>query len=160
MSKIKIILSDFSCTLLFLKEGIVTNSLNTLNKRLIEEQGSGYPFWDYFELNKELLECYTQFKQTTPTYIFTTDSIQDNPLMQVELKDKIAGIFRAKQMGVTKAEPQAYSLIAKKLNLLPGEILFVDDSTENLEAATQAGLKTVQFTDNQQTIQSIKLFLE
>jgi enolase-phosphatase E1 len=41
-----------------------------------------------------------------------------------------------------KGDPESYRRIANKMNLTPPEILFVSDVVTELEAATQAGMKT------------------
>ncbi len=59
-------------------------------------------------------------------------------------------------MGLDKKTPEAYKYILDKLKLPPSDLLFVDDSAENIAAATQAGLQTIQFVSENQTIQDLK----
>lgn len=43
-----------------------------------------------------------------------------------------------------KRDPKTYSIIAETLQINPGEILFLSDIQEELEAANQAGFQTIQ----------------
>ncbi len=49
--------------------------------------------------------------------------------------------------GVRKPELKIYDIIIGKLSLNPNEILFIDDSIENILAANQIGINTIQYKD-------------
>lgn len=49
-------------------------------------------------------------------------------------------------VGFKKPQPEIYEALLKKIpDILPGEILFIDDKSKNLKAAQQFGIKTVLF---------------
>ncbi len=48
--------------------------------------------------------------------------------------------------GVSKPRPEIYLLALERLAVAPGEAVFVDDQTENIEAAGKLGIHTVLFT--------------
>lgn len=143
---IKAMLFDFSRTLLFPKDKTYTGGLNDLYKKISENQN--YNFLEYFELNTELLDYLETIKNKFGLHIFTSESIQNDPAIKNNLTNIFTKIFSAKQMGLSKKDPKAYEFISRKLNLNPNEILFVDDSSENLELAKTAGLQTLQYKDN------------
>ncbi|MER6197933.1 HAD family phosphatase [Streptomyces sp. NPDC001586] len=53
------------------------------------------------------------------------------------------------RIGSAKPEPAAYEWCVRELGLPPGEILFVDDRAENVQAARQLGLQGHVFTSVQ-----------
>jgi len=151
---INTVIFDFSRVLLFAKDKGYKEDLNPLHKKLIAENPN-YAFLDYFELNEEVLTFLETIKDKFELYIFTSGSIQNAK----EIKDRIDRVFKgvlsAEEMGVSKKEPQAYTVLAQKLGKNPNEVIFIDDSQVNIQAASQAGLNTFQYLDNQSLIKKI-----
>lgn len=150
---IKAIVSDFSRVLLFPKDKNYLDSLNALHKELFQKPG--YNALDHFELNVELLNFYKSLKDKTPIYIFTSDSIQDTIEFQPYLQPVFKDILSAKKMNTDKKSSAAYELVATHLNLNPDEILYIDDSAENILAAKIAGLNTLLYEDLQKLTNQI-----
>jgi len=48
---------------------------------------------------------------------------------------------------VMKPDPAIYRIVCERFGLAPGDILFVDDSARNIEAAAALGFDTHHFTD-------------
>ncbi|MFA7574645.1 MAG: HAD-IA family hydrolase, partial [Arcobacteraceae bacterium] len=48
---------------------------------------------------------------------------------------------------VAKPHPRIYEICLEDLNMNPQQILFVDDSTENIIAAQKMGINTIKFTN-------------
>ena len=46
-------------------------------------------------------------------------------------------------MGVLKPDPRAYEIVIKYTGFKPDEMIFIDDSNENIDAAGKLGFKTV-----------------
>lgn len=143
---IKALLFDFSRTLLFPHDKTYIGGLNDLYKKL--STNSDFNFLETFELNGELIDYIEAVKDKLPSYIFTSESIQDDPAIIDKLNSTFTKIFSAKKMGISKKDPRAYEFIAKELNFNPNEILFIDDSLENIEVAINAGLETMHYKDN------------
>ncbi len=53
--------------------------------------------------------------------------------------------FLSYQLKVLKPEPEIFARVIRQISLPPGEILYIDDLTENVEAAREAGLMGYQF---------------
>lgn len=66
-------------------------------------------------------------------------------LERLELLDAFDAIVISGQVGVTKPHPRIYQLAAEWLGVPPAECLFVDDFTENIMGARQAGMQTLHF---------------
>lgn len=142
------LLSDFSRVLLFPIDKNYSGGLNALNKQLIEELGIQYPFFNYFELNSDLLELYKQLKNKYSINIFTSDTIQDRAEVREILNPIFSKVFSAKDYDLNKRESSSYSFLADKLGRNPNEILYIDDQFENISAAKEAGLTTIQYINN------------
>ena len=63
-------------------------------------------------------------------------------------------------MNTSKKDPEAYRKIAVDLHLSPEMILYIDDSAENIEAATIAGFKCLHYQDNKGLFKEIKKWLQ
>lgn len=54
------------------------------------------------------------------------------------------------ETGLMKPDPKAYEIILRRLNAIPEESLFIDDSKKNIAAAEAIGMKTVLFESTDQ----------
>ncbi|MGD9129774.1 MAG: HAD-IA family hydrolase [Candidatus Woesebacteria bacterium] len=141
---INTILSDFSLVILFPKDKTYTGKLNDLHAKLTAEQGD-YNFFEYFELNQELLDFYKQLKENYSVNVFTTGVVQNVPAVREIIDPIFDNIHTAKDYGVDKKDPEAYKLIAEKLGKRTEEILFTDDKEKNITAAKEAGLTAISY---------------
>ncbi len=60
------------------------------------------------------------------------------------------------EVGLSKPDEKAFSLILTKLGVSPDECLFIDDFIGNIEAAAKLGMKTIQFINATQLRQDLK----
>ena len=150
----KVLLFDFSRVLLYPKDSNYSGSLNDLYRSLLEKES--YDFFAYFELNTELLDFLKTIKNKFPLYILTSEIIQNAPEIKTLLDKVFTGIFSAKDLGLSKKDSQIYQLIAEKLHKNPSEIIFIDDTIENIYPAQKAGLQTIQYLSNEQLIKELQ----
>ncbi|QNI34547.1 HAD family phosphatase [Alloacidobacterium dinghuense] len=54
------------------------------------------------------------------------------------------------ELGIAKPDPAIYTYTCEKLDVAPGEALFLDDKAENIRAAEEVGLVGIQFRDVKQ----------
>jgi FMN phosphatase YigB (HAD superfamily) len=155
---IKAIISDFSRVLLFPKDKNYSGSLNGLHKEM--SVNPQYKFLEHFELNKELLEFYKSLKDTVNLYMFTSETIQDTPELQPDIQPVFKKIFSASKMNINKKESSAYETLTNSLQLKSNEIVYIDDSPENIDAAAKAGLKTILYSDNSTLISQLRAMLK
>ncbi len=151
---IRLILCDFSWTLLHPKDRTYTGSINGLNKKLGGENSMGdYPFFDHFVLNHALFNQIKALKNThtLKTCLFTTDIIQERPEVKgviTEVFDRVisghdlvrANLGAAQDLGKIKTEPNVYQYIVSLFDVNPGETIFIDDAQSNLDAAVKIGV--------------------
>lgn len=145
---IKILLFDFSRVLLFPKDKNYTYGLNRLHKELFAQ--ANYKIFDHFELNEELINYIDKLRNKVESCIFTTGIIQDSPEIAILLKPIFKKIYSSGKLGLSKQDSRSYLYIVQDLNIQPSEILFIDDTSINLETANQAGLQILQYVSNQQ----------
>ncbi len=143
-------MSDVSKVLLFTKDKTYTGTLNGLHKEM--SQDPNYKFLEVFELNEELLQYYASLQDKLQLYIFTSETIQDAPEIAAQIQAVFKEIFSASKLNIIKKDKTAYQLLLTKINLSPEEVVFIDDSQDNIAAAQEAGLQTVLFTDNESAI--------
>ncbi|HLD62550.1 MAG TPA: HAD-IA family hydrolase [Candidatus Norongarragalinales archaeon] len=143
---IKVLLFDFSRTLLFPKDRSYSGDMNPLHASL-KARDLNYPFLDHFELNHELLSYLKTLKGRFSLHIFTTGTVQDSPAIRTDLKI-FEGIHSAEKLGLSKTDSASYEEIAKKLGVNANEILLIDDKEKNLVAARPTGMQTFLFKSN------------
>jgi len=151
---IKAIIFDFSRVLLNAKDPNYPDSLNSLYKRV--SQNKNFNSLEYFEFNKELLDFVISIKDKYDLYIFTTGTIQNDIHLKSFIDHVFKKVFTVDEVGFSKNSKEAYEFIAKEISFKPEEILFIDDTTENIQAAGEAGLKTIKFEKTEQVESDIK----
>lgn len=151
---IKAIITDFSRVLLFPTDETYLGSLNGLHKQLSQEPN--YNILDNFKINTELLDFYGSLKGRVNLYIFTSETIQDDPAFQQSIKPVFDSIFSAAKLGINKKEFSAYEALLKEINLKPYEVLYVDDAEVNILAAKEAGLNVLTFKTTNEAVHEIE----
>ena len=73
-----------------------------------------------------------------------------------ELKGHFSYIFESNKLGTRKPEEKIYKIVIEKLNVLPEEILFLDDLGINLKPAKKLGINTYKVTDINKSIKFLK----
>ena len=138
----KIIISDFSRTILFPKN----DEIKKLNKYHRENKDKKwYDINKEFYINTDLLDVYKSFNWKK--YIFTTWKIQE----EKEIKDKIDWIFDdifIVDNFWEKTDKETYLKLADKLWYETKNILFIDDSENNIIAAKEVWLQTFLYSQN------------
>lgn len=120
------------------------------------KENESYYLFNYFELNNELLEFLKSLKGKFDLRVFTTDMIQNDPLIREKIDPIFSKIYSAKELGITKKVKESYAFIAKDSRVELKEIFFTDDTESNINAAKQAGLKTYLYKNNEDLIKILK----
>ncbi|OGM11434.1 hypothetical protein A2Z22_00955 [Candidatus Woesebacteria bacterium RBG_16_34_12] len=141
---IKVLLFDLSRTLLFPKDINYKGELNKLHKEL--STSANYNFLDHFYLDEEILIYLSDFKNKCNLCIFTSGSIQNAPEIRSRLDEVFERIYSAEEIGFGKKDMESYKFITEDLKVEPREILFVDDSVDNVDTAKSAGLNAITYT--------------
>lgn len=100
---------------------------------------------DYKKIHyyKDVVDYAHNLKEKCKIGIFSNLMIIDEKRIdaQVDLK-KFNYVFLSFKIGHRKPEDEAYEIVEQTTNIEPENMLFIDDSKENLEVAKQRGWKT------------------
>ena len=74
------------------------------------------------------------------------------------LAEMDGGVF-SYEVKLIKPDPAIYQTICKKYGLVPAETIFIDDNEENIEAAKDYGLQTIQFLNYDDALKKLDSIL-
>ena len=60
---------------------------------------------------------------------------------------RLSGVVASGLAGVMKPDPAIYRLVCERFGLAPRDLLFIDDSARNIEAAHAIGFAVHHFTE-------------
>ncbi len=93
---------------------------------------------------------------------FQTALLSNVRQSQAQIKSKLGyyelfePVLFSYEIGVSKPDPKAYSILLERLKLPPEVVLFIDNKASNIEAAKAAGMDAILFIDAQQLIRELK----
>ncbi len=151
---IQSLVSDFSNVVLLSKDKSYSGGLNALYKKL-SAQGE-YDFFAYFQFNRDLLDFYKTLSKDIDLYLFTSEYIQEHPLVRSEIDGMFKEVFSGARLGLIKTHASTYKTIADIIGKKSEEILFIDDRQENIDAARDADMAVIRYESNNQTIREIR----
>ncbi|MFC1649414.1 HAD-IA family hydrolase [Patescibacteria group bacterium] len=159
--KPSVILMDLGKVILYSKEKL-PGKMNPRHKELLRTKGEDYPFFDYFGVNKKLLELLADIKGDFGIYMITEGTIQNHPPLREKLESAFdfEKVISTGALGLDKKKTEAYEYVVQELGVEPSEILFVDDSPDNIKAASEVGLQVIQSASEDQVISETKEKLE
>lgn len=106
------------------------------------------------------LTDFLQLQNVKKVIFSNSGSLLEMPLIKPKLSANFNYIYSAKNLQTSKSLPAGYMLLAKKLKLKPEQIVFIDDRYENVQAARQTEMHTIQFFNNAETISQLKHLLK
>ena len=112
-------------------------------------------------LNKPMVKLLKELCQDYQTAILSNAGDQTRTIIVdvLELDRWVETVIISAEEKMAKPDAEIYELALERLNAVPEECLFVDDQLPNVTAAETLGMKAVQFTDNDQTIRTIREIL-
>ena len=154
MAKITTVIFDFSRVLLHPKDPQYAGKLNDLYRDV--KTKNPFLFFDFFTIDDQLLTWLESRKNTVTLCLYTSEIIQNDPAIFPRLEQTFGkNIFSAKDFGWSKRNSEDYLTLAKKIEVDPQNILFVDDTIENVKAAQAAGYTAIQFFSPEHTIEEL-----
>ena len=113
----------------------------------------------YVAADAEVLDLLSRARERWPLHAFTNS----NPTHQSAWSARFAqeleifdSIFVSSELGHRKPERAAFEAVASTIDVLPGRILFFDDSLENVEGAREAGLQAVHVTSAESVREALR----
>lgn len=109
-------------------------------------------------LNRQMVRFMDELKDDYQLGILSNAGDQTRSLMTdvFHLDQRVDEIIISAEEGVIKPDFEIYQIAMDRLKTEPGQSLFLDDYARNVEAASNFGMKAVQFVDNKQAIQMIR----
>ena len=152
------ILFDFSRVILFPKDPNFHGSLNQLYEDCYKN--FDYSFDKYFLINYELLILCRRLKNKYSLNIFTTEKIQTLPEVQKYTDGIFEHIYTTSEVGVNKNDPRSYIFIADENKVESTNVIFIDDQSENIQAAKIAGYNVIQYLDNVDLLAKLSYYID
>ena len=107
-----------------------------------------------WEINQKLLDYYLELESKQITVAIYSASAA---VSQIDIKNKLGTfkIFSSLELNLSKSDREGYRKIAEKLGKKPEEVVFVDDQLVNVEAAREAGMQIVYYTNSADAIKKL-----
>ncbi|MGR9277564.1 HAD family hydrolase [Rhizobium leguminosarum] len=108
-----------------------------------------YWFENDSRLDRNLLEELAALRQSGITLLLATNQEHRRArylMEQIGLDAHFDDIIYSAALGHSKPSPDFFRLATERAGVLPGEIAFIDDMAENIEAARQFGWNAAQWT--------------
>ncbi len=93
-----------------------------------------------------------------PVYALSNWSAETFPLARecCPFLEELDGILISGEVGLIKPDPQIFRVFLERFELKPADIVFVDDSQANVDAARALGIESVRFESAEQTRRELK----
>ncbi len=110
-----------------------------------------------YELNQELLKTMARIKEEKDIaiYVFTQSKPAEYEWC-VQALSFANRIYNARALGIDKGTVEGYETLLEHIHVPPQNILFIDDSEDNIQAAKSADYNTIRYTDNESLFQTMK----
>jgi epoxide hydrolase-like predicted phosphatase len=128
--------------------------------RLSREELQEVPieFWGGDHLDEDLVGFLRALRPRYKTALLS--NAWDDLRLVIEQRWRIADafdeIFISAEVGLAKPDPRLYQLVLDRMNIEPGEAVFVDDFLENIEAAQAVGMRGIRFRSREQALEEVE----
>lgn len=118
-------------------------------------------YWSADDVNWQMLDY---IKTLRPAYkVGLLSNAWDDLRRTLHNRWNIDGLFDelviSAEVHLVKPDLRIFQLAVERLAVQPAETVFIDDIAMNVEAARIAGLKAIQFINNQQTFEELNQYL-
>lgn len=119
--------------------------------------------WDWYcgELDRELAGYAASLRPRYATAVLSNSA--DGARREEQARYGFAGLFDtiiySHEVGLAKPDRRIYALLCGELDVVPNELVFVDDLQENVDAAVQFGIHAVLHRSARQSIDAVNSFL-
>jgi len=97
------------------------------------------------KLNTDILEFVKANKKYKFGVLSAVSSDLQAWLRERKIDHNFVFVKTTAELGLPKTDPGIYEMVINSLDIKPSQVLMVDDSTENLSAAEEAGLLTLRY---------------
>lgn len=132
---------------------------NVLAFRFPEPGFITHPSLPGYYLNAPLITFLSEYSHVLSFYIYSNSSPFTLQLMKEIFPDTFTDVISVQTTGWYKGDPDSYTHIANLLGVKIEDIVFIDDSLDNIEIAQAAGVTTVHFISTAQTLNDLDTLL-
>lgn len=102
---------------------------------------------NYYILNKEMQDFNKKIFNNYKTAIINNgaNSIFKKWIVKFGFKQRFDVLLNSTELGIKKPDPRIYKLVAKKLNVLPEECVFIDDNEINTIGSEKVGMVGITY---------------
>jgi len=113
-------------------------------------------FFDKYEINEFIQNIYQKYD----IYLLsnTNEEHFNYCLKQFPILKNFKKHFLSYEIGCRKPDKRIFLYMIDELNVLPNEILFIDDIEENIISAKEIGIKTIHFKNYNQFIKEFSKY--
>ena len=115
----------------------------------------------YENLVDDVHEFLTQLREQNRIIGLTNTNVTHAKIWKEKYKDTLSlfeKVFASHEIGFRKPEPDAYHVCLDYLEMMPGEVIFLDDNIKNVEAARKVGIKSILVKSFDQMTEDLKQF--
>jgi glucose-1-phosphatase len=119
-------------------------------------------FFRYDELDQELLDYVRKLKKTYKTGLLTNawDDLRQVIAQKWHFEDAFDDMVISAEVKLVKPDRSIFELAVRRLDVEPGQAVFVDDMQRNVDGARAAGLHAIRFLSPQQLRIDLVLILD
>lgn len=145
------------------QDAVWQNVAQTLSLSPAELNTFRHSFWEGDQLDQDLVaflkSCRPRYKTALLSNAWegSRQYFETLGLVEGEVADQI---LISAELGVAKPNYRIYDILRAEIGSAYQDILFVDDFSENIQAADQLGIKTIQYRVGMNLINRIKSLLE
>jgi len=107
------------------------------------------------------LNAIDRVRNNIPTYGFSNTNHTHQIYWEhhfPRIKNTFQTLFVSSEIGLRKPDTDAFNYILAQISVQPAELLFFDDSPENIEGAQRLGIQTVLVTDSNSVVSALSAF--
>jgi epoxide hydrolase-like predicted phosphatase len=118
-------------------------------------------FWGGDRLDQGLVDYIRSLRPRYRTALLSNAMSDTRPALRQkwQIEDAFGLIVISAEVKLGKPDPRVFQIVVDRLGIPPQEAVFVDDFPENIAAACQSGLQTVQFKTTEQAISELDKLL-
>ena len=107
------------------------------------------------------LDAIDAVRKKIPTYGFTNTNRTHQLYWEhhfPRIQNTFEKLFVSSEIGLRKPEAEAFKFILNDISVKPNELLFFDDSLENIEGAKRLGIQTVLVSNSDSVVAALRDF--
>ena len=144
------------------EEMIWSNVAETLNLDKMQLSEFKEAFWRGDQLDTKLIDFIKELRPKYKTALLSNAWAGARKVLTEAYK--CINIFDvaviSAEVGIMKPDPEIYRLVLEKLEVLPEQSIFIDDTLINVAAANQIGINGIQFLSTPQVLRDIRSLLD